>query len=1009
MKLSRINKIAYIGWRGIDYEEICLDGDVLTGLTGATGAGKSTLAICLGYALLPDKKVLNIRPISEVQDPQEAGLDYLGSLVNSAYGYSYVALDITSRDNERLIAGIHVSLKDGRGEFKRWYIKAVSKDLSLQEIMRSTEGDDEYYPDLPELSKNLAKRPLNPLVVKYAATVGEYGSVLYDAGILPTDLTTSAERGLYAKLIETTFKGGISNEVSERLKEYLLPEARRLSDLVSKLQECSDDVLKTRRFLKDANLQLDVIESIYGAGKRVVLNALKRLTVALADQEANRDGLRVALAEKNERLHKISGDPERLEQEINAAETNASAKIKNNLVLLNILNNEYDVLFEKKNGTKAAEEDAYKKRESFRNAQKFWLKIAGGNSDKTFEWFREFLEAQATHAHDEVLEIDRSIKLLNEEKASLSRSADIQSEHLARMMGGQSLGEIFNGLSEKEAIAAELALGGITSGVVDCAPADLEDIEANDDVPEVFWIGKNAPQVPEIITSGDWLLCSNGSGGFTVFSKNRMPVFGAKAREARILEIDGTITSLTNKRIKAQTEETNALKERDNLMTNSNMVEEYMKDRSAGERLDAEWFSAQKAKERTNSEFIKAKDKRAVLQLEVNESRRPYQKEIDSLKEAKLAAEQELKSLMKDITELSLVLKQAEANYDALRGKMDEAERILASEYGKLSSEASLLSAMTENSYGQSQTQDIISLAKGLADEPPARIAAIQDVSSNDEVSYVRLWPVLCEVLKDRVPAEVLDDGGVDMLDAMRARRFGLDAKLKEQEDVFKINAKNIHHNLRQDIHSKRTELKRLSRLGQDLCFGNITGIRISAAVHEDILDLVQEFSTQGSMFTKDVRPVDEVLAEFINAQSSKKMTGQDLLDYRSYMDLHLEIRRKGSDWKRASSLSGGESIGCGLAIGIMLARSLMARGDLKPNQITPLFILDEVMRLDADGQKTVIEFGRKEGFQVFVTADKLSPKYACTVYALSRVYEPKEQLIIRWSHTKGQEALQVC
>src|SRR5208337_4629027 len=106
---------------------------------------------------------------------------------------------------------------------------------------------------------------------------------------------------------------------------------------------------------------------------------------------------------------------------------------------------------------------------------------------------------------------------------------------------------------------------------------------------------------------------------------------------------------------------------------------------------------------------------------------------------------------------------------------------------------------------------------------------------------------------------------------------------------------------------------------------------------------------------------------------------------------------------KRASSLSGGESIGCGLAIGIMLARSLAARGKIRANQITPIFIVDEVQRLDDDGQKTVVDFGRKEGFRVLVTARKLEPKYACTVYALSRVYEPKEQVVIRLSHYKGQ------
>lgn len=62
---GRIERIAYIGWRGIDYEAITLDKEAFTGLIGPSGAGKSTLVMCLDYALLPDRKVLDIRPISD--------------------------------------------------------------------------------------------------------------------------------------------------------------------------------------------------------------------------------------------------------------------------------------------------------------------------------------------------------------------------------------------------------------------------------------------------------------------------------------------------------------------------------------------------------------------------------------------------------------------------------------------------------------------------------------------------------------------------------------------------------------------------------------------------------------------------------------------------------------------------------------------------------------------------------------------------------------------------------
>ena len=76
--------------------------------------------------------------------------------------------------------------------------------------------------------------------------------------------------------------------------------------------------------------------------------------------------------------------------------------------------------------------------------------------------------------------------------------------------------------------------------------------------------------------------------------------------------------------------------------------------------------------------------------------------------------------------------------------------------------------------------------------------------------------------------------------------------------------------------------------------------------------------------------------------------------------------------------------------------RALASRGEIKPDQITPLFAIDEVHRLDPKGQGMIVEFAKRENFQVFVTASSLKPSYACTLYALERIYEPEERLVIR-------------
>jgi chromosome condensin MukBEF ATPase and DNA-binding subunit MukB len=388
----RIDKVAYIGWRSIDYEEIQLDSEVLTGLIGPTGAGKSTLAMCLGYALLPDRKVLDIRAISEVLDPHAAGLDFITSLIATNYGYAYVVLDISTRHNTRLIAGINVSIKDGRGEFKRWIIKNAPKGISLQDIMRVKEGDKEYYPDLSELSRSLANRTIDPIDLEHLRTVGKYGEALHDAGILPTNLLNANERSLYAKLIETTFRGGISSEVSSKLKDYLLPQVKRLPEIVSKLQECTEQVLKTRRALEDAKGQLDILESVYGGGKDIVTNALKHITAKMSEAEDKLAALQKELSAKQNEADNLAQKAPQIEKDIILAEDTQKSIQATKTANLNLLNAKVDQLNQDVANAKRDENETYEKLTTFSGAEKLWRHLAGQYSGQSIEWLAEWFQ-----------------------------------------------------------------------------------------------------------------------------------------------------------------------------------------------------------------------------------------------------------------------------------------------------------------------------------------------------------------------------------------------------------------------------------------------------------------------------------------------------------------------------------------------------------------------------------------------------------------------------------------
>jgi chromosome condensin MukBEF ATPase and DNA-binding subunit MukB len=98
--VARIDRVALIGWRGCSYLELELDKGTLTGLVGGPGAGKSTIAMCLCFALLPDHRTLNVRPISDVEDSHQAGVDSLAARIDPLVGFGYVVLDVTASNGE---------------------------------------------------------------------------------------------------------------------------------------------------------------------------------------------------------------------------------------------------------------------------------------------------------------------------------------------------------------------------------------------------------------------------------------------------------------------------------------------------------------------------------------------------------------------------------------------------------------------------------------------------------------------------------------------------------------------------------------------------------------------------------------------------------------------------------------------------------------------------------------------------------------------------------------------
>lgn len=991
---SRINRIAYIGWRGVEGCEVLdLDSGPLTGLVGPTGAGKSTLTMCLGYVLLPDRKALDIRPISEVKDVRKAGVDMLAESIDPRCGYAYVALDITTRTGDRLIAGIYVESIDGRAEFTRWLIRDP-KDMGLYAILAQDDGEGQIFPVFQEFRRHCAGRGID---VAIRRTVGEYCQALYEAGILPSGMSMGHDRSLYASLIETTFKGGVSNAVVSRLKDFLLPEATQVSDIVAGLQACTNEVIMTRNEISSAEKELTLLQSTYGVGKEIVTHSLRWLmdstrSCAESLQKDKADMQNLMATQKQ-----LCEDVPRINKEIEQTEETKKAMLQAALFESRAAADKFIDLTNTRSSLNIAVATAKAHRSTFDQGRKQWQEIAGQHSNQTAEWVLGWLEDRRRVAEREVFAVESEMEALQKESIRLNSGlASALSEKVAEKTGGQTLENALSGVSEQEALSIELALCGLTEGVVGVDANILSSLPASDDLPDTFWLGATPPEPRQLRATGDWYVTPS-SGGYVATKKNRTPVFGGKALEMRrkevLLEIDRLRTKHEQQTLTAgKLESAKTL-----LVTHREKIGFYLAERDNALKIDQAVVAAEDALKSREAEIKHAEEARNAIDGKIQEIEGPYDEQLKAQRANLYNREQRLSKIGDDIKKLDEKIIATEVMFAALHEEAAAAKTILGSAAEPMLAVAEALEDFSDAGLLVEQTKRISALGMALQDELEGRLSTLQNVDPNDRLSTLKLWPVLTGIVKERVSIDCAELDGEDMIQAMKEHRAALGSKLVGHENEVRISARNLHQTISSQTSTQKRKIDKLSKLGESVTFGNVTGIRIVLLPRYDMLAILEGFADQ--LFSEK-KPVDVALKEWFDAVSGREdgisMSGEELLDYRNYVDLSIEACRKGSGWAPAVSLSGGESIGSGLALALMLTRSIAAKGEIKIDQINPLFAVDEAHRLDSAGHAVVVDFAKREGFQVVVAAPELTPSYSCILYSLNRVFDPHERLIIR-------------
>lgn len=254
----------------------------------------------------------------------------------------------------------------------------------------------------------------------------------------------------------------------------------------------------------------------------------------------------------------------------------------------------------------------------------------------------------------------------------------------------------------------------------------------------------------------------------------------------------------------------------------------------------------------------------------------------------------------------------------------------------------------------------------------------------------VRAW------LRERVPPQVSEaDDPVRVLGDLARHLASLRQQLAAREDDLRVSSRSIANHLNTAIRTARSLVDRLQEGLEDIRFGSIHRIRVTAENIKPmarILDVLRSDAVQTTLF--DAAPTLEQALERIYAQEAGgTIAGHRLLDYREYIDLRVSVKREGDrDWSEANAarMSTGEAIGVGAALMMVVLdawekRESLGRAKARHASLRFLF-LDEASRLSVDVLQTLFELCDRLQLQMLVAAPEVPLSEGNITWRLERV-----------------------
>lgn len=277
-------------------------------------------------------------------------------------------------------------------------------------------------------------------------------------------------------------------------------------------------------------------------------------------------------------------------------------------------------------------------------------------------------------------------------------------------------------------------------------------------------------------------------------------------------------------------------------------------------------------------------------------------------------------------------------------------------------------------------------------------------------VRKIQFYIAVYQHLKERIRQDIVNtDDPIDAIEQMEIELGRLTEELNTREKTLSISSQAVANIIRKTIHREQSRIRQLNQGLQSVAFGQVQSVRLNVKIREShalLLDALSDNDQENQDLFSNVKfTFSEALAKLYQrlhpqidiGQKAPQTLGEELLDYRNYLDMEVEIYRGTDGWLRAESgaLSTGEAIGTGMSILVMVVQSwedesMRMRGkDILPCR---LLFLDEAARLDAKSIATLFELCDRLNMQLVIAApENISPEKGTTYKLMRKVHQNNE------------------